>query len=102
ADDRETEELRLESDEDLVRILTVHKSKGLEFPVVFLPYAWSSRSPRSTTPQTWHERACGGRWRAVLDFAPTSEATGQCASESHAEALRAMYVALTRAEQRCY
>ncbi|MEZ5603592.1 MAG: UvrD-helicase domain-containing protein [Burkholderiaceae bacterium] len=102
ADERETEELRLESDEDLVRILTVHKSKGLEFPVVFLPYAWSSKSPRLATPQTWHERAPEGHWRAVLDFAPTPETTRQCASESHAEALRAMYVALTRAEQRCY
>ena len=102
ADERETEELRLESDEDLVRILTVHKSKGLEFPVVFLPYAWSSKSPRLAIPQTWHERAPEGHWRAVLDFAPTQETTRQCASESHAEALRAMYVALTRAEQRCY
>ncbi|MFO1300487.1 MAG: exodeoxyribonuclease V subunit beta [Burkholderiaceae bacterium] len=102
ADERETEELRLESDEDLVRILTVHKSKGLEFPVVFLPYAWSSKSPRLATPQAWHERAPEGHWRAVLDFAPTPETTRQCASESHAEALRAMYVALTRAEQRCY
>lgn len=102
ADERETEELRLESDEDLVRILTVHKSKGLEFPVVFLPYAWSSKSPRLAIPQTWHERAPGEHWRAVLDFAPTPETTRQCASESHAEALRAMYVALTRAEQRCY
>ncbi|MCZ7559075.1 MAG: UvrD-helicase domain-containing protein [Burkholderiaceae bacterium] len=102
-DERETEELRLESDEDLVRILTVHKSKGLEFPVVFLPFAWAGRGPAAAAgPRTWHERTDGGGWRAVLDFAPTQQAARQCAAEFHAEALRAMYVALTRAEQRCY
>jgi len=102
-DERETEELRLESDEDLVRILTVHKSKGLEFPVVFLPFAWSGRGfAAGAGPRTWHERAEGGGWRAVLDFAPTQQAARQCAAEFHAETLRAMYVALTRAEQRCY
>jgi len=101
-DERETEELRLESDEDLVRILTVHKSKGLEFPVVFLPYAWSGRAPGTANPRTWHERTPDGGWRAVLDFLPTPEAERQFAAEWHGEALRAMYVALTRAEQRCY
>ena len=101
-DEGETGELRLESDEDLVRILTVHKSKGLEFPVVFLPFAWAGRGfTAGAGPRTWHERADGG-WRAVLDFAPTQQAARQCAAEFHAEALRAMYVALTRAEQRCY
>jgi exodeoxyribonuclease V beta subunit len=31
--------LRLESEADLVRVVTIHKSKGLEYPVVFLPFA---------------------------------------------------------------
>ena len=34
-------QLRLESDEDAVKIVTIHKSKGLEYPIVFCPYAWS-------------------------------------------------------------
>ena len=45
--DREEHELRLESDEKAVRIITVHKSKGLEFDVVFCPYVWwFRRDPR--------------------------------------------------------
>ena len=102
AGERESEELQLESDEDLVRILTVHKSKGLEFPVVFLPFAWSSRAAGAPMPRVRHERAPHGGWRAVLDFAPGDAAARQSAAEWHAEGLRAMYVALTRAEQRCY
>ena len=45
--EREEHELRLESDEKAVRIITVHKSKGLEFDVVFCPYVWwFRRDPR--------------------------------------------------------
>ena len=39
----EEAELRLESDAELVKIITIHKSKGLEYPVVFLPFAWRCR-----------------------------------------------------------
>jgi len=34
-------QLRLESDEDAVKLVTIHKSKGLEYPVVFCPFVWS-------------------------------------------------------------
>jgi exodeoxyribonuclease V beta subunit len=34
--------LRLESDEQLVKVVTIHKSKGLEYPLVFLPFIWQS------------------------------------------------------------
>ncbi len=39
--------IRLENDEDLIRIVTIHRAKGLEFPVVFLPFAWSVRTPQA-------------------------------------------------------
>ena len=39
----EETELRLENDEDLVKIVTIHKSKGLEYPVVFAPFLWVCR-----------------------------------------------------------
>ena len=40
--DNENEERtrRLESDAQAVQVITVHRSKGLEFPVVLVPYAW--------------------------------------------------------------
>ena len=33
-------ELRLESDGRAVKLVTIHKAKGLEYPVVYVPYAW--------------------------------------------------------------
>ncbi len=45
----EETELRLENDEDLVKIVTIHKSKGLEYPVVFAPFLWVCR-PREVKP----------------------------------------------------
>lgn len=100
--DPETGELRLESDDDLVRIVTVHKSKGLEFPIVFLPFAWSGKPAAASRPCMRHERDEAGRWQAVLDFAPSPESDAQAARERQAENLRTLYVALTRAEHRCY
>ncbi len=100
--DDDARELRLESDEDLVRILTVHKSKGLEFPVVFLPFAWSAQAAKAADRCVRHERDERGEWRTVLDLAPDVAANEEAARERHAENLRTLYVALTRAEQRCY
>ena len=46
ADNPEVEaELRLESDDNLIRIITQHGSKGLEYPVVFVPFATRHKDP---------------------------------------------------------
>ena len=46
----ENQQLRLESDANLVQIVTVHKAKGLEWEIVFLPFAWDEKTARTTQP----------------------------------------------------
>jgi len=43
----EMHQLRLESDEHAVKIITIHKSKGLEYPVVFCPFGWEGSSVKN-------------------------------------------------------
>ncbi|MEP6955615.1 MAG: 3'-5' exonuclease, partial [Chthoniobacterales bacterium] len=93
--DREEHELRLESDEKAVRIITVHKSKGLEFDVVFCPFAWSHSQPRAT----FHDPAAD--WRLTLDLSDREAHKAEREREALAENLRQFYVALTRARHRC-
>ncbi|WP_295447591.1 exodeoxyribonuclease V subunit beta [uncultured Thiodictyon sp.] len=93
--------LRLESDENLVQIVTFHKSKGLEYPVVFLPLPWSKgRDPSSREPVAFHDRAT---LAACLDLGSPDQAAhrGLEAEEDLAERLRLLYVAVTRARHRC-
>lgn len=95
--------LRLDSDEQLVRILTVHSAKGLEFPVVFCPFAWhvpDSRRGARAPGVAYHERV-DGAYREVLDLNPSDEARGAAEREEFSESLRLLYVALTRAKYRC-
>ena len=104
----EATQLRLESDQHLVQIVTIHKSKGLEYPVVFCPFLWDGRSNlqpdgldgvavRDDTGQA------GVDFRSGLDAAfDEAAAKAQAKLEDAAETLRLVYVALTRAVQRCY
>jgi exodeoxyribonuclease V beta subunit len=100
-------QLRLESDQNLVQIVTIHKSKGLEYPIVFCPYLWDGRlgGPAEGVEGTeYHDDEGHG----VVDFdhGPTDEVSGRTIrqrilGEQAAEALRLIYVALTRAVNRC-
>jgi exodeoxyribonuclease V beta subunit len=99
----EEELLRLESDENLVKILTVHVAKGLEFPLVFCPFVWDGilRSGKEN-PAAFHDAATANR--TVLDFgsARLDDAREQAKREERAENLRLFYVAATRAKYRCW
>ncbi|HHQ4457673.1 TPA: exodeoxyribonuclease V subunit beta [Aeromonas hydrophila] len=84
--------LRLESERKLVQIVTIHKSKGLEYPLVFLPFICSHRA--ADTP-LFHE-ADGAGNRTILDLTGAEESLAEADRERLAEDLRLLYVALTR------
>jgi exodeoxyribonuclease V beta subunit len=99
----DSEQLRLESDDDAVVITTIHGSKGLEFPWVFCPYLWDAGSVQSNgrRPIVYHDRA--DPRRTLLKLEGTSadpEALKAAAEEELAESLRLIYVAVTRAQHR--
>ncbi|MEQ8763309.1 MAG: exodeoxyribonuclease V subunit beta [Planctomycetota bacterium] len=97
----EAAELRLESDERAVKILTIHKSKGLEYEVVFCPFLYSHSKPRSG--KAAHElKKAHSKEGLVFDFEPDAAFAEMAHQESLAEDLRIAYVAITRAKERCY
>ena len=96
-------ELRLESDEALVRVMTVYGAKGLEFPIVFCPFLWSARAPTRDAGDTdiplYHDERGLVADLGSEDFA----AHEACArAERMEESIRLAYVAMTRAQACCY
>jgi exodeoxyribonuclease V beta subunit len=97
----EESQLRLESDAQLVRIVTIHAAKGLQYPVVYCPFLWEGKKRDAADwPVHAHDADSG---QACLDFgSPRIDALRRQAElEDAAEELRLAYVALTRAEHRC-
>ena len=91
----EEQVLRLESDADLVQVVTVHKSKGLEYPVVLLPFPWSFRPVDARRNRFLSLADAAGQRRLVL--APDASELAEADHERLREDLRLLYVALTRA-----
>jgi len=95
--------LRLESDADLIKVVTIHKSKGLEYPLVLLPFICTYRDTNRHSVVDFHRRSpdsstydlmteLGGR------YATAPESYRQADQERLNEDLRLLYVALTRAQ----
>ena len=94
-------QIRLESDELLVRIITIHKSKGLEYPLVFLPFPWSARPEEGKPPFTFHDPEQDNR--LCLDLGTGDPRHVQLVEQERLAAdLRLLYVALTRARHACF
>ncbi len=94
AQDSDEQLLRLESDADLVKVVTIHKSKGLEYPLVLLPFASdfravSGRDQFATVPDA--------QGTPQLELELTPEVLQRAEQERLREDLRLLYVALTRA-----
>ncbi|WP_462174088.1 exodeoxyribonuclease V subunit beta [Pseudoalteromonas xiamenensis] len=86
-------QLRLESDADLVKIITMHASKGLEYPIVYLPFATSYRE---TDEAKFHKDG-----KTFVDLLKSDAALAAAQKERLAEDIRLLYVALTRAVHHC-
>lgn len=100
-------EIRLESDEEAVRLMTVFRSKGLQFPVVFVPTIWS-RTAEGRAPYEYHRKREGGGFQPVIDLgdpllkSKENPGRNEAEKESREENLRLLYVACTRAINRVY
>lgn len=95
-------ELRLESDEEAVQLVTMHGAKGLQYPVVFCPFLWYRTNWMKNEKDlvTFHDpekRLC-----ADLGSADFEERRRQAERDELSEDLRLLYVAVTRAKLRCY
>jgi exodeoxyribonuclease V beta subunit len=100
----EATQVRLESDQNLVQIVTIHKSKGLEYPIVFCPFLWDGSAggkPGEAIPREYHDDA-GQPVIDYRDLADDKAIKRRMQLERDAERLRLIYVALTRAVHRCY
>ncbi len=88
--------LRLESDEALVKIVTMHAAKGLQYPLVYCPFVWDAPDSKHDSWQILHRHG-GSELLAKTQLDETDRK--QLADEETAERLRLLYVALTRAEE---
>ena len=95
-------QLRLESDEDAVKIVTIHKCKGLEYRVVFCPFGWGGSLLAKGREFIFHDKDKNRTPTLELDYGRDKSNIILAQNELLAENLRLLYVALTRAKTRCY
>ena len=99
--DESADELRLQSDKKAVAIVTIHKSKGMEYPIVYLPYLWEGQQKSSKENILFHDP--DKEYLLTLDLGSKDVETSRLyvETEDRAEQRRLLYVALTRASAMC-
>ena len=90
---------RLEIDDEAVNIMTIHKSKGLEFPLVFAPFICGN-VVHTSAPYPGVYTDADDAYKKIYIEKPT--ANPKYIEETLQESLRLIYVALTRAANRCW
>lgn len=95
----EEAQLRLESDENLVKIITIHTAKGLQYPIVYCPFLWDGKSKEIDELNRLNQNEVS---QLVAKEQLSSSNKIQLEDENLAEQLRLLYVALTRAEETLY
>ncbi len=85
----------VESEKPKVKIMTIHSSKGLEFPVLFLLGGFTK--PMADQYYKYHQNN-----ETIYDLAKDPDARELCEAEQAGEEKRLYYVALTRAKYRVY
>lgn len=95
----ENQQLRLESDEDAVSIVTMHRSKGLEYDIVFCPSLWLNNALMQDDIAECH---IDEKMSVDLGSADFEKHRALALEEQRAEDARMFYVAVTRAKYRCY
>lgn len=94
---------RIESDEEAVRITTIHSSKGLEYNIVIAPYLdFVIRSKKQDKDKVISYRNTNGDYVSVKRIQTDDEAESLYLKQSEQENRRLLYVALTRAVYACY
>lgn len=101
--DEDSKRIRLESDENLVKIVTIHVSKGLQYAVVFLPFFFFPHAVKPERDLPFFHEVEDKHYQPRLDFSSSTEVVQAAMSqESLAEEMRLLYVAVTRAVYQCY
>jgi exodeoxyribonuclease V beta subunit len=96
----EERQLRLESDENLVKIVTMHAAKGLEYDIVYIPFGGFWRAISRGEPALFH-RETGQGFETCIELGADTDHRAQAQRESIAEDMRLLYVAITRARHHC-
>lgn len=100
--------IRLESDEEAVQVVTAHLSKGLQYPIVIVPFGWSLRSWNAQDLICAHRSGDGQPLQLATSLlrgrepeAALADLNGVIARGTLEEELRLLYVAMTRARSHC-
>jgi exodeoxyribonuclease V beta subunit len=92
---------RPDAQTEAVRVATIHKSKGLEYGVVYVPFTWDDAGLRLFDKQAIKFHDEQGRIRIDLGSSNREEHLRQSEREACSEAIRLLYVAVTRARHHC-